>query len=195
MRLLQCSSCLLVWVLSGQAAEPTGDFSRGFEWVMSLSKVKPDSIWLKHTGGSIPYPVIMLWLCYANTYSIFLKWWLKRHCFIVSDLKLILCPKQIPGTFKEVSLTLAFLSFLSLCVSFFFWFTLWEKGGCIFHIFLGHFKSHQYLPTKQGSELVQNNFLFIFLSCPSSYWPSFNPSLWWYLTLSLACFSVWFLAF
>lgn len=36
------------------------DFSKGLEWVMSLSRVKTDSIWLRYT--EVPYPVIIQWL-------------------------------------------------------------------------------------------------------------------------------------
>lgn len=159
---------------------------------MSLSIVKSDSIWLKYTEGWNTQKVPWLYndLYYVNMQSTFLKWWFKT-VILVSDL---VCPpsQANPRNCKAVSLTLAFLSFLSC---FLLQFTLWEKGGHIFHIFLGHFKSHQYLSAEQGFEVVQNNFLFIFLSCPSCYWPSFNSSLWWYLTLSLPCFSGWFLAF
>lgn len=41
----------------------------------------------------------------------------------------------------------------------------------------------------------QEKILFIFFSCPGNYWPSFNPSFWWYLTLSRTWFAVWFLTF
>lgn len=30
----------------------------------------------------------------------------------------------------------------------------------------------------------EKKILLIFFSCPGNYWPSFSPSLWWYLTLS-----------
>lgn len=145
---------------------------------MSLSIGKSDSLWLKYAEGWNTQKAQWLYngFYYVNIQDTFLKWWFKME-ILVSYWKSVLCPKQIQGTCKEIAKDFGF-SFLTVLV-FFLQFTLWEKGGHIFHIFLGHFKSHQYPSAEQGFEVVQNNFLFIFLSCPSSYRPSFNSSLWW----------------
>lgn len=81
---------------------------------MSLSIVKCDSIWLKYVEGWNTQKALWLYkdLYYVNMQSTFLKWWFKK-VILVSDWKSVLCPEQIQGTCKEVSLTLAFLSVLS----------------------------------------------------------------------------------